>query len=76
MEAHLLDDHGHIPQLDGPDQELYVFPDPPSYSENKVRTATYAFNKNKQMREIKKDAKIADFEVNVNNNDENCTIKC
>ena len=40
------------------------------------RTAPYAFNLQKQTDKIKADATIHDFEVTVNNNNQNATIKC
>ena len=82
LEVHIVKDHERMQQFDGPIQEQYDFSDStildivPNESEPTVRTAKYAFNKNKQMKEIKKDAKIPDFDVTVNNDDENCTIKC
>jgi hypothetical protein len=78
LEAHIVNDHDRIPQLDGPILANYDFSDINILADvpGEIRTKNYAFNKTKQMKEIKRDAKIVDFEVKVNNEDENCTIKC
>jgi hypothetical protein len=78
LETHIVNDHDWIPQLDGPMLENYDFSDINILSEEpgEIRKANFALNKNKQMKEIRKDAKIVDFEVTVNNDDENYTIKC
>ena len=63
-----------IPQYDGPLQELpELIQDPNSTS---VRTANFTLNQNKQTERIKHDAAINDYEVTVNNMDQNATIKC
>ena len=41
-----------------------------------TRTAGFTFNQDKQTEKIRQDASISDFEVNINNNDQNVTIKC
>ena len=41
-----------------------------------MRTANYILNQDKQVKGIYADAKIPDYDVNVNCNDENCCIKC
>ena len=78
LDTHILNDHDWIPQLDGPMLENYDFSDLNILSEEprEIRKANFALNKKKQTKEIRKDAKIVDFEVNVNNDDENYTIKC
>ena len=63
-----------IPQLDGPGQEISEAASYPR--SNDVRTAAYSFNQKKQTAKIKEDAAISDFEVNVNNGDQNATVKC
>ena len=75
LDSHVEMEHKHlIAQCDGPTQEVFDFTNvsPPET----VRTANYSLNKNKQMNEIHKDASINDFEVTVNNFDQNATIKC
>jgi hypothetical protein len=63
-----------IPQVDGPGQELYEFT---TLSPNNVtRSTNYAFNQDKQTEKIRKDALINDYEVTVNNLDQNANIKC
>ena len=64
----------HIPQYDGPDQDLYEFSNVPSF--NTIRKAAYSFNQQKQTDKIKEDAALNDFNVNVNNSDQNATVKC
>ena len=73
LETHLATHHVDIPQVDGPIQEV---PDHLPQDGVHTRTATYALNKKKQIKEITKDAMLVDFDITVNNNDENCTIKC
>ena len=63
-----------ISQVDGPRQELYEFNDIAPV--NIARAANFAFNKDKQTEKIKKDALINDFEVTVNNQDQNANVKC
>ena len=61
-----------IPQVDGLDQEMFEFSDvPPTF-----RTASYSLNQSKQIDKIRGDAALNDYEVTVNNNDQNVTIKC
>ena len=64
-----------IPQLDGPIEEIpdLVAHNPSTAS---VRTAPYILNQDKQTEKIKNDAAKHDYEVNVNNNDQNATVKC
>ena len=73
LEVHINNDH-RLAQLDGPIQELFDFAGPPNH--DSVRTKAFALNKARQINDIRKDSKIADFDVTVNNQDENCTIKC
>ena len=73
LKAHLDNDHV-LQQVDGPIQDLSDFPSLPD--QGHTRTKTFALNRSKQIMEIRKDATISDFEINVNNNNENCTIKC
>jgi hypothetical protein len=63
-----------IPQVDGINQELFEFSDLPP--DNTVRKASYSLNQAKQMSKIRDDAALDDFQVTVNNNDQNVTIKC
>ena len=74
LERHTAVEHDvqTIPQVDGIDQELFEFMDvTPS-----IRTASYSLNQSKQVTKIREDANINDYEVTVNNNDQNVTIKC
>ena len=64
----------NIPQVDGPNQELYEFSDLPSVSSS--HTASYSLNQGKQTRKIIEDASLNDYEVTVNNADQNATVKC
>ena len=75
LEAHVVKHVDNlIPQLDGLDLHLFDFSsNPPT---NSVRSATYSLNKDKQITKIVKDAEKQDYEINVNNNEENVTIKC
>ena len=73
LEMHFATHHDTIPQVDGPIEEV---PDLVPQGCVSTRTANYVFNKKKQIKEITKDAMLVDFEATVNNNDENCTIKC
>ena len=73
LEVHLDSDHG-LQQVDGPIQELSDLHSLPN--QGSIRTKTFELNRSKQVTEIRKDARIPDFEINVNNSDENCTIKC
>ena len=51
---------------------MYEFSDvPPTF-----RTASYSLNQSKQIEKIRADAALNDYEVTVNNNDQNVTIKC
>ena len=38
--------------------------------------ANYALNTDMKMNNIREDANLNDYEVNINNNDKNITIKC
>ena len=72
LELHIESEHNSpLPQYDGPIQENFDFSPPKN-----VRTASYSLNKQKQINDIQKDAHINDFEVSVNNLDQNATIKC
>ena len=75
LETHILSDHKTpLFQFDGPIQDSFDFND---FSPIKtVRSATYNLNKAKQMNDIQKDASIQDFNITVNNSDQNATIKC
>ena len=73
LESHLDSDHC-LQQVDGPLQDISDFPS--LSNQGNIRTKTFALNQPKQVTEIRKDARISDFEINVNNSDENCTIKC
>ena len=67
-----------IPQLDGPVPELsnLVTTHDNILTNTSTRTANFIFNQDKQTEKIKNDAKINDYEVNVNNGDQNATVKC
>ena len=72
-----------IPQVDGHGDVLVLdYELPPSINQHlnvsgsNVRTAPYTLNQSKQTAKITEDASINDFEVNVNNNDQNATVKC
>ena len=75
LEEHIYSEHqsNTIPQVDGPCQDLSEA-SKVLYSNN--RTAGFTFNHEKQTEKITKDAEINDFEVNINNSDQNATIKC
>ena len=75
LEAHKQHEHNKhfIPQYDGPGQDVFEIVD---ITDTSNRTAGFTFNQDKQTEKIKKDAQINDYEVNINNNDENATIKC
>ena len=45
-------------------------------SHHNVYLADYALNQEKQLRKIRDDASIPDMDLIVNNNDQNCLIKC
>ena len=72
---HDLDLESVIPQLDGQDDELELAT---NMSTNTVstRTANYTLNQEKQTEKIVRDASKDDYEVNINNNDQNATVKC
>ena len=63
-----------IPQFDGPSDELSRLPDPLSHTSTRI--ASYTLNQQKQTDKIIKDAALNDYDVTVNNNDMNVTIKC
>ena len=44
--------------------------------DHNTRTAPFTFNQEKQTKYLQKDAKSLDYEVLVNNNGENCNIRC
>ena len=73
LEDHISREHKEhfIPQLDGPVQEVFDFTNIPD-----TRSATFSFNQDKQTEKIRNDASICDYEVTINNNDQNGTIKC
>ena len=73
LEDHITDVHS-LQQLDGPIQELFDFAGPSN--QDSVRTKPFALNRTRQINDIRKDSTIADFDITVNNHDENCTIKC
>ena len=79
LELHIEKNHVgsecEILQLDGQDDGLDLAI-AESHSDVTVRTADYAFNQTKQTEKIVKDATKPDYDVNVNNNDQNATIKC
>ena len=74
LERHVDIEHNDhtIPQVDGIDQDLFVFTD----VSPTVRTASFSLNQSKQVTKIREDAKLNDYEVTVNNGDQNVTIKC
>ena len=61
-----------IPQYDGPSDELSTLLDP----HTSTRIANYSLNQQKQTDKIVKDAALTDYDVTVNNNEMNVTIKC
>ena len=75
LEMHTNNKHDpdQITQLDGLNQDLFVFS---NIASNSVRSANYTLNHEKQMTKIRNDASKNDYEVTINNNDENATIKC
>ena len=77
-EEHLIPPHAQlgdlIPQYDGPGQEANPYTGLPGTTS--VRTASFTFNQAKQTEKITRDATLNDYEVNVNNSDENATVKC
>ena len=76
LERHFLAEHFHqnIPQVDGINQDLFEFSNVPPLSTTRV--ASFALNQTKQMMKIKEDALLNDYEVTINNSDQNVTIKC
>ena len=63
-----------IPQLDGlDDHELSTTS---NSNDVLIRTANYVLNEEKQTEKIVKDASKVDYEVDVNNQDQNATIRC
>ena len=64
-----------IPQLDGPlpDVSHLVTHRQPGPS---LQVASFQFNQEKQTQKIVNDAAIPDYEINVNNDDQNATVKC
>jgi hypothetical protein len=74
LERHVDIEHNDytIPQVDGIDQDLFVFTD----VSPTVRTDSFSLNQSKQVTKIREDAKLNDYEVTVNNGDQNVTIKC
>ena len=65
-----------IPQLDGPIDEPSTDLIGPAPSSGTCRTARYTLNQQKQTDKIRDDAVIDDYEINVNNKDQNVTVKC
>ena len=64
-----------IPQVDGPPPDIpyqvtHTQPEPSSH------TANYQFNQEKRTAKIVKDAAISYNDINVNNDDQNATVKC
>lgn len=47
-----------------------------SNTDPSIRYANFSFNQKKQTRAIQDDARLPDYDVTVNNHDENATIKC
>ena len=63
-----------ITQLDGLDLDSFDFDQ--GTSNTSKRTTNYKLNQTKQTEKIIKDAKKSDYEVTINNNDQNSTIRC
>ena len=63
-----------IPQSDGPIDILGD--DVPGPGLVRQRVSDYTFNHEKQSRAIEDDAILPDYEVTLNNFEENCNIKC
>ena len=64
-----------IPQLDGQDDELELAANM-STNDSAIRTASYTLNQEKQTEKIISDASKNDYEVSINNNDQNATVRC
>ena len=74
LTKHFLAEHDDpIPQFDGSEQELQRLCDNPPI---KTRIANYSLNQTKQRDRIREDASLVDYDVKINNNDQNVTIKC
>ena len=63
-----------IIQVDGTDLDVYEFSNIPTCSS--TITANYTLNQNKQTSKIVKDVSINDYDITINNEDQNVTIKC
>ena len=76
QEPLIQNDHEEEPidQLDGLDLDFYEFNDVPP--DTTVRTASYSLNQGKQTMKIVKDASINDYDITINNDEQNVTIKC
>jgi hypothetical protein len=69
-----LDGNNTIELIDvGPENEVGKIPSSQAHS---IRNSNYAFNQKKQTEKIRNDASINDYEVTINNSDQNATIKC
>ena len=55
----------------------FTFEDVPSHQSTSTgKTATFALNRDKQVDRLGIDANLADFDVTINNNNENVSIQC
>ena len=71
LELHI--EGGHITQIDGLELDSFDFGNIPGAT---MRTSSYTLNQEKQTEKIVKDALKNDYEVSVNNDDQNATIRC
>ena len=70
LELHIESEH--ITQIDGLELDSFDFSNTPGAS---VRSASYTLNQEKQTEKIVKDASKDDYEVSINNDDQNATIR-
>ena len=73
----LIGDQFNISQVDG---TIDIMDDSYQASNHdsitSVRLKDYSFNHDKQLKKIEEDAKLVDYHVSVNSNNENCNIEC
>ena len=73
LQTHIENDH--VTQLDGFELDSFQFDNAPGTSTS-IRSSNYTFNKDKQTSKIVNDALKDDYEVTINNDDQNVTIEC
>ena len=71
LELHIEGDH--ITQIDGLELDTFDFDDTPNAT---VRSSNYTLNHEKQTMKIVKDASKNDYDISINNDDQNATIRC